>query len=293
LSEGILQILLILAYLAIGLLSVTFPVYAIAVTYLPREKAETEKKRRKQIEATKKQLKKQLEQAQEIKQITKIKKQIEMCEEESAALSQPLSFLTAKGAVGFPVVLLLLAMIFAGIGIALFYTVSDQAQENWVYGFTFFSAFCSVMAVYSLYQTVKTVETAALRPAPMIEFEICYDTGNQTKEVKLNQESILEIQACTSEASLEYFEMGVFVPPEIRVTKSGVGVASALQRSMTEFPGYTLLVVKQKYVAASTWIAVGFTAVATKIGKYKIPVYATAKGIDESHGEVILNVVET
>jgi hypothetical protein len=41
-SEAAFQILLILAFLAIGLLSVTFPVYAIAVTYLPREKQQIE-----------------------------------------------------------------------------------------------------------------------------------------------------------------------------------------------------------------------------------------------------------
>jgi hypothetical protein len=49
-SDAFLQILLILSYLAIGLLSVTFPIYAISVNYLPQEKWESEKERKKRIE---------------------------------------------------------------------------------------------------------------------------------------------------------------------------------------------------------------------------------------------------
>ena len=52
-GEAALQILLILAYLAIGLISVTYPIFALCVGYLRQEKSETEKERKKRIETLK------------------------------------------------------------------------------------------------------------------------------------------------------------------------------------------------------------------------------------------------
>jgi len=49
-SDAILQVLLLLAYLAIGLISVTFPIYAICVTYLRRELWESFKEQKKGVE---------------------------------------------------------------------------------------------------------------------------------------------------------------------------------------------------------------------------------------------------
>jgi len=48
-SESALQILLILSYLAIGLLSVTFPIYAICVSYLKAEKHEAAQENKNQL----------------------------------------------------------------------------------------------------------------------------------------------------------------------------------------------------------------------------------------------------
>jgi hypothetical protein len=52
-TEAVLQILLLLAYLAIGLISVTFPIYAICVTYLKQERWESEKERKQRNEELK------------------------------------------------------------------------------------------------------------------------------------------------------------------------------------------------------------------------------------------------
>jgi hypothetical protein len=50
-NAAVLQVLLILTFLAIGLISVTFPIYAISVTFLPKQKWEDEKEheRRKNL----------------------------------------------------------------------------------------------------------------------------------------------------------------------------------------------------------------------------------------------------
>jgi hypothetical protein len=48
-TDAVLQVLLILVYLAIGLISVTFPIYAISVSFLPQQKWESEKERKKRM----------------------------------------------------------------------------------------------------------------------------------------------------------------------------------------------------------------------------------------------------
>jgi cell division protein FtsL len=50
LNDAVLQVLLVLAFLAIGLISVTFPVYAISVNFLPKQKWEDEKERKKRMD---------------------------------------------------------------------------------------------------------------------------------------------------------------------------------------------------------------------------------------------------
>lgn len=52
-SDALLQFLLLLTYLMIGLISVSFPIFAIAIVYLPKEKWETEKERSRRIEGLK------------------------------------------------------------------------------------------------------------------------------------------------------------------------------------------------------------------------------------------------
>ena len=80
-NDTILQILLILAYLAIGLIAVTFPIYAISVNYLPQEKQESEKERKKRIEKIKNRIanltKNLSEETKYTERVAQIKEQIE------------------------------------------------------------------------------------------------------------------------------------------------------------------------------------------------------------------------
>ena len=90
-TEALLQILLILSFLAIGLIAVTFPLYAIAVNFLPQEKLESEK--------------------------------------ESKKNADPES-LSAKGAVGIPVLLLLVSLISTISGIIYYYQGNQNQSLN-------------------------------------------------------------------------------------------------------------------------------------------------------------------
>ena len=97
--EETLQILLLLAYLAIGLMSITIPTYAISVSYLARETLRTIKdmeKRRRDLSEKLEELKKKLEQKPGVKEL---KSEIRAYEEEEKQLKDRLECLSAKGAV--------------------------------------------------------------------------------------------------------------------------------------------------------------------------------------------------
>jgi hypothetical protein len=52
-GDSILQLLLLLGYLSIGLIAITFAVYAISVNYLRQEKSESKKEQKKRLEELK------------------------------------------------------------------------------------------------------------------------------------------------------------------------------------------------------------------------------------------------
>ena len=123
-SEAFLQFLLLLGYLIIGLISITFPIYAISVTYLQQELRESEKERKKRVEILKGRLAQLTEElsgekadSERFKQMEKERKE---CKTELDKLDLRVGRLRAGGAVGFPVfalcvglLLLVLAYIFS------------------------------------------------------------------------------------------------------------------------------------------------------------------------------------
>lgn len=115
--EEMLQILLLIAYLAIGLMSITVPTYAISVSYLARETSksmEEMRKRRKDLSEKLDELKKRLEIELGVESI---KQEIEKYEMEEKELKNRLTCLSAKGAVGYPFLFFVFALVLAAYGI--------------------------------------------------------------------------------------------------------------------------------------------------------------------------------
>lgn len=98
-DEAILQIQNIIVYLSIGLISVTFPIYAICVTYQRQEKWETEKELKKREELIKNSINK-LTQELKSESISSLRKQLqtrlENYEEDLANIKERYTYLTAN-----------------------------------------------------------------------------------------------------------------------------------------------------------------------------------------------------
>jgi len=292
-TEAFLQVLLIMAYLAIGLLSVTFPIYAISVNYLPQEKWESEKERKKRIENLRTKISeltaKLKGEEQDTKRVEELKEQIEKYESELAGTELRSKHLTAQSAVEIPVVTLILALLFAGCGIYHFY----EGNEQWVAIFGILSAVFSLGAVHELYKTISAVEYTALRPARTVEFKIHYIEGGVSKKITVGKETEIAIGIVTKDIALEHAEYYVFLPPKIELKKVlSIGTIAYLQAKSSGYPDYLIITKTSDFVHKDTEEFVVFIISAEEAGKYKIPVAVCAKGIYEYDAELIMNVVK-
>lgn len=287
-SEVVLQVLLILAYLAIGLLAVTFPIYAISVTFLPREKWESERERKKRIEKLQtkiSELTAELKGGQQAgERVTQIKQEIERYETELRATELRFRCLTAKGAVGIPVSYLAFALLMVGFGLYCF------NQESWygVVAFGFLSSLFSALAVHRLYKTITAVEYAVLRPARSVDFIVGFNPGyDLSKQVKIGEKVELWI-SIEPEEDIEECMMFIDVPSEIEVT------------SISKEPD---IVITKHQTVTTIGVSFGFRPKdkgcgyrdfvnARKIGKYMIFIWITGKGIHRYEKELTLEVVE-
>jgi hypothetical protein len=292
-TDAVLQVLLILAYLAIGLLSVTFPIYAIAVNYLPQEKWESEKEHKKRIENLRRKISELTAELkgeeQDTKRVEELEEQIEKYKSELAGVELRSQYLTAKGAVGKPVLALIVALLSAGAGIHFFY----EGLQDSVVGFGFLSALFSCVALYRLYKTVSAVEYAALRPARTVEFDINYVEGGVSKNITFGKETEITIGIGTEDVALEHADYYVFLPPKIQLKKLlSKDTIAYLQPSDSMYPNYVMIEMTRDFVHKGVTEVVGFIVSAKEIGKYKIPVSICAKGIYEYETELTLNVVK-
>lgn len=287
-SQAVLQILLILAYLAIGLIAVTFPIYAISVNYLPQEKSESEKERKKRIEKLRKNIEKltnelsgRIEDAEHISQMTE---QIGRYKTELERTELKAGYLTAKGAVRNPIISLVLALLAAGIGI--YFWVVDEL--SWVILFGFFSGGLSVVALYNLYKTVSAVEYAALRPARTVEFIVSFSDGEKTKQAKLGEETELAIFGHPIDDDVDNAIMFVSLPVDFETPTS----SSTERIQVSEFPDRVCIICQAAFLPKGTFFGPAGYVTPKKAGEHKIPVEICGKGIYRYKTELTLNVVK-
>ena len=291
-SGAWLQILLILAYLAIGLISVTFPIYAICVVYLPQEEKETiiqRKKRIQRLKTTIENLNRELSgKLKDAKHFEKIRKEISRYESEKKSLEERVFYLSVFGAVALPIVLLGGALLASCSGIYLFY----EGLEVTTGLFILSSVILSGVALYTIFKTVLAVEIAVLRPARTVEFMVCYKSREKRLEIKLGEETRVSIGVGTIEEAVERFVARIYLPPEIELKKTISRVVTSVQPKGYAYVNHTMIMFERDFIPSRIYYGIDFTVLAKKIGKHKIPVRICAKAIYDYETKLILNVVK-
>jgi len=289
-TEATLQILLLLAYLAIGLISVTFPIYALCVTYLKQEQAEYKQERKKRIAYLKqiidglnKQLSGEPVDGNRFKKI-----QAEIKDYKAERWRARLLYLTSTGAVLLPLTFLLVALALSCLGIYSFY----EGIEFWVFQSIAGSCVFIGGAVLALCRTILAVEYAALRRARTVDFEVCYKTRETGMKVKVGKEVDLNIGAGAKGEDVENLVTNIFFPQEIQVSETSEQVSVSLQPEWQKHAGFTLVSTMKSYVPENSFDAYIIKVLPKKTGTYKIPVEVKAKGTYMHKAELTLEVVE-
>lgn len=174
------ELYMLVAYLAIGLMSITVPTYAIAVTYLARETSESRKdlrRRRKELADKLEELKKRLE---DDAGVASIAEEIRKCEKEDEHLKNRQLCLSMKGAVALPFVSFLLALLIAAYG---YYSGGDVV-------ILMFLLISLSMGVILLMKSLLAIEQAALRPEEVLlpDLKVTFDSGADTMSFKVSEE---------------------------------------------------------------------------------------------------------
>jgi len=285
LNEAVLQVLLILAFLAIGLISVTFPIYAISVNFLPQQKWESEKERKKRM----------ADFEAKINELTgrsrtggadaeAIQEQLDKLKAEKKGNKMRYRYLTARGAVLVPVTVLVVAMLFAVFGIYAFYKESLGGAIGLGVGSSLFS----VVALFRLYKTISAVEYGALRPERTVEFDVGFGLKNEKRiSVQFGKTTKDTLFVDTPESEVEKMYIIVQFPAELDLGKSNPAPGIVI----SEYQTYTLFRWTVDYLPKKRNTGLGFTVTPKKTGKYTVNVLVCAKGIYEYSEDLTIEVV--
>jgi len=180
-------VLQFLAFLSIGLMSVTIPTYAISISYLSRESESTLRdlrRRREQLSEKLGDLGKRLKEEPSMR--TTIKAEIAKSETEEKQLTERLFSLSYNGAVVHPLAAYLLSLGFCVYGTL--YPPTDP----W---FLLLPIAPIVYALYRLQNTLQAVETGALRPEEELlpRFKIAFKDGRTNIGVQTGNSTNLEV----------------------------------------------------------------------------------------------------
>jgi hypothetical protein len=282
----ILQILLLLAYLAIGLTSITVPTYAISVSYLARETLETledMRKRRKDLSEKLDELRKKLEKEPGVEGI---KEEINKFEEEEAELKDRLECLSVKGAVGYPLGGFLLGLICAACGI---YILPGNASLLMLASIIFI-----VFGLYRLAKSLLAVEQAALRPEEKLlpTFRFSFTSGSSVETFKAKEQKEIEFLIINYGKDIaEDIDLMIFFPPEFKLLKKPA-YDIVKQIPTARYPNYNAaeFEIKILHVEISQPGAV-LVEMPEKTGSYKIPICIRARKIGKSDHQLTIKVI--
>lgn len=285
-NDAVLQVLLILAFLAIGLISITFPIYAISVNFLPQQKWESEKERKKRMDELKAKISELTAQlgGQDSDTETKMREQLDKYEAEKKGTELRYQYLTAKGAVGIPVVTLVLALLFAVFGIYGFYKDSREGAIS----LGVLSAISSVGALYRLYKTISAIEYGALKPERTVEFGIGFGLKNEKRiSIQLGNTAKTLLVIETPESDVNNLYILVTFPAELVMGKANPPPSI----NVTEYEDCTVFRKTVDYLPKGRGTGFRFSITPKKEGEYTVKVLVCGKGIYEYHEDLKIEVV--
>lgn len=283
-SESIFQLLLILAYLDIALISVTIAVYAISVSYLGRETSRSISRRRKKVAELKEKLSSLSTRMKDEKEIEVIQREIAHYKREQKNLERSLLWLSVKGAVYVPTAFFSASLLACAFGILEVLNPEISLAS---------SAVVIVIGGLCLGKTLKSTEKAATT-IPRPKYEVFFrSTKLMSKQCKANTPSTFSLifhnigdERSENPLVVLYFPKGI----EITKTTRGWGKVTTFYGVPTGEFEYCYSLAKDVFNVDSYWPIGRFNLIAKRTGAYKILITIKDQSGRHTH-EVTLNVV--
>lgn len=277
------QTFLLVAYLAIALLSMTIAIYTISVSYLGRETRRAKwliEKRKKKLSRELKELRKEID-------VTEIKQKINEYSNEESMLGRKLFFLSFGGAVSIPSFCFLGALLFAMIG--LHYPVEDS-----LYLPLGMSIFLMGGGLAYLLVTLKVVEWAASR-IPLPKFEVLFESG-LTKET-FHRKEAKELGFWVKnlgESMAEDLDIFVFFPPQFGPPETMIdGARIRKQSEIGDYANYYAVIIPHEKIHVDAYLlvkSIGFV-MPKKNGTYIVPIRIHERNIGVSEHKLTFEIL--
>ena len=283
-GENVFQILLLLAYLAIALISITIGVYAISVSYLGRETSRSISRKRRRVTELKENLASLSTRIKNEKEVGAIEKEIAHYKKEQKQLEGGLLWLSVKGAVYAPTTFFSVSLLLSVLGIL------EVLNPDILLAF---SSVFIIIGGFCLGKTLKSTERAALE-IPKPKYDVFFgSTELMTKRCKANTRiELYPIIHNIGDERSENALVVIFVPKGIKVEdvaegwKKALGIKKAIPYG--DFADSYSQFLDVVNVDAYNGLG-GLFVVAKKTGTYKFSVEVKEKTGKSSH-ELILEV---
>lgn len=283
-SEGIFQLLLILSYLDIALISITITVYAISASYLGRETSRSISRKRRRVAELKENLGSLSTRIKNEEGIGDIQREISRYKKEQKNLERSLLWLSVKGAVYTPTAFFSASLLACAFGILEVLNPEISLAS---------SAVIIVFGALCLGKTLKATEKAATT-IPRPKYEVFFKpTRLVTKQCKANTRSTFNLilhnigdERSEKPLVVLYFPKGI----EITKTPRGWGKTATLYGASAGKFEYAYSLEYEVLNIDSYWPTGKFDFVAKRTGAYKILITIKDQSGRHTH-EVTLNVV--
>ena len=280
--QSFLEILLLLAYLAIALISISIAIYAIAVSYLGRETSRTLWRLRKRREELRKRLKMLV--SREKLEEKAIEDELHKSRQEEHEIRDRLFCLSAKGAVWYPCISFSFTLLIAVCGILV---IDALSSGYFIVSATAFIVF----GFYRLAKALTAIEWASQR-IPLPKFEVSFANKATTAKFKIEEKA--EIEVCVhniGDEMAEQLELYVFFPPDFSVQKNS-SYEIVEQGPETDYPKYMAAIFREETMHIDTiYIFTVLLKMPKKVGSYTIPVEICERKIGESKHRLIIEIV--
>lgn len=282
-GENVFQILLLLAYFDIALISITIAVYAISVSYLGRETSRSISRKRRRVAELKENLASLSTRIKSEKEVGAIEKEIAYYKKEQKQLEGGLLWLSVKGAVYAPTTFFSVSLLLSVLGIL------EVLNSEILLAF---SSVFIVVGGFCLGKTLKSTERAALEiPKPKYDVFL-QSTELMTRQCKANESTqIYPIVHNVGDERSENPLIVIHIPKGIKVTKTAEPWKSALKIAKGTPMGFADSYYRSvEYINVDAFVGLGgLFVVAKKKGTYKFLVEIKEKTGKFAH-ELILEV---